>query len=241
MKLSVIIPALNEREHLPATFVALEEAGLAHEVITVDGGSTDGTQDWVRNHSTAYLIEAERGRGLQMNAGAQVASGDTLLFLHADCTVSPGAFKTIARVFGDDKVVGGCFRIGFAEQWPHPSALSLSLVACAINSRSSALKTATGDQAIFVRRSTYDAVGGFAFWPLFEDVDFVTRIKRLGEFVVSSPPVVISARRWLTCGVWRTTFLMGLLLAGYRVGIPPVRLKRWFSDMRPACREAKRA
>jgi len=175
-----------------------------------------------------------------LNVGAQAASGDTLLFLHADCILSPGAFDAIASALADDKVVGGCFRVGFAEQWPHPSSFSLSLVARAINWRSSALKTATGDQAIFVRRSIYDAVGGFASWPLFEDIDFATRIKRSGKFIVVSPPVVISARRWLTFGVWRTTFLMGLLLAGYRLGISPVRLKRWFSDMRPSCSEAKR-
>ena len=94
-------------------------------------------------------------------------------------------------------------------------------------------KTATGDQGIFVRREVYDAVGGFADWPLFEDVNFVTRVKRRGQFAIIRTPITISARRYLTNGPWRTTFLMYALRIGYWLGIPPTKLYGWFQDVRP--------
>ena len=101
-----------------------------------------------------------------------------------------------------------------------------------INGRTLLTRTATGDQAIFVRRSVYELVGGFATWPLFEDIDLVARIKKLGRFVALSGTVTISARRWVTYGIWRTTLMMYALRAGYYVGVSPFTLKRWFEDVR---------
>jgi hypothetical protein len=132
------------------------------------------------------------------------------------------------EALANDRVVGGCFLIRFAEQYPR----SLWLIALGINGRTLLTRTATGDQAIFVRRSAYELAGGFAPWPLFEDIDLVRRIKRLGRFVVQSSTVTISARRWVTHGVWRTTLMMYALRAGYYVGVSPFSLKRWFEDVR---------
>ena len=106
-------------------------------------------------------------------------------------------------------------------------------MARAINFRSRAARTATGDQGIFARRSAYEKIGGFKPWPLFEDIDFATRLKSQGKFMVLKPTLIISARRWKTYGVGRTTVLMGLLLFGYHLKISPARLKLWFSDMTP--------
>jgi rSAM/selenodomain-associated transferase 2 len=228
MKISVIIPALNERSHLPVTLAALTPMDFLHEVIVVDGGSTDGTREWLSQQPVSLVIDSERGRGAQLNAGARLATGDVLLFLHSDCLLPPDASLHIKEALAKDRAVGGCFLVRFAEQHPR----SLWLIALGINGRTLLTRTATGDQAIFVRRSAYELAGGFATWPLFEDIDLVTRIKRLGRFVVQTRTVTISARRWVTYGVWRTTLMMYALRAGYYVGVSPVKLKRWFEDVR---------
>ncbi len=228
MDLSVIIPVLNERHHLPATLSCLAEAKLTDDILVVDGGSADGTREWLNRQSIVRVIDSTRGRGAQLNAGAQVAAGDTLLFLHADCLPPPDAHKLIADALADDCVAGGCFEVSFAERKPQ----SLNLIAAGINARTRLTRTATGDQGIFVRRSVYERAGGLATWPLFEDVDFVSRLKRHGRFVVLPAAVTISARRWLRNGVWRTTFLMYALRAGFYVGLSPFTLKDWFEDVR---------
>jgi len=228
MNLSVIIPVLNERDCLPATLSYLAEANLTDDILVVDGGSGDGTREWLNRQSIARVIDAERGRGAQLNAGAQVTTGEALLFLHADCLPPPGAHNLIADALADDRLAGGCFEVSFAERRPQ----SLNVIAAGINARTRLTRTATGDQGIFVRRSVYERAGRLATWPLFEDVDFVSRLKRHGRFVVLPAAVTISARRWLQNGVWRTTFLMYALRAGFYVGLSPFTLKDWFEDVR---------
>lgn len=227
MKFSIIIPVLNERHCLPIMFAALRQLG-ADEVIVVDGGSTDGSREYLHQQASFRVIEAECGRGMQLNAGARIATGDVLLFLHCDCVLPQDSLQEIVRALASDTVAGGCFLVRFTEQNPG----SLRLVAWGINSRSRLTRTGTGDQAIFLRRSVYEALGGFAAWPLFEDIDLVARIKQRGRFVVLPKSATISARRWLTYGVWRTTLLMYALRAGYYAGVSPFRLKEWFDDIR---------
>jgi rSAM/selenodomain-associated transferase 2 len=219
---SIIIPALNERSNLPTTVASLP-AGV--EVLVVDGGSTDGTREWVLSKPYLRLLDAPRGRGPQLAAGAQAATGDILLFLHADCQLPKGALDTILAA----GATAGCFSVRFAESEP----FSLTATAWAINTHSRLTRTATGDQAIWCSRAAYNDLGGFSPWPLFEDVDFVDRLKRRGRFVVLPQKVTISARRWLTLGVGRTNLLMIVLWCGYRLGVPPTTLKRWFRDVRP--------
>jgi rSAM/selenodomain-associated transferase 2 len=220
-KVSVIIPALNERENLPH---ATRSAVGACEVLVVDGGSTDGTRAWAVSRPGVILLDAPRGRGPQLAAGASAATGDILLFLHADCQLPLGALDMIRA----SAATGGCFRVRFAESAPR----SLGRTAWAINLHSALTRTATGDQALWVRREVYHSLGGFSPWPLFEDVDFGDRLRRAGRFEVLPLEVTISARRWLTHGVGRTNLLMILLWIGYRLGVPPARLKRWFHDAR---------
>jgi len=229
MKLSVIIPVLNERTTLPDTLTHLESNRVAHEIIVVDGGSDDGTREWLATQSRARVVHSARGRGAQLNAGARQASGDTLLFLHGDCTLPHDAAARLKAALSSPAVVGGAFHVRFAGN----SSLTLRAVAAGINVRSSLRRSATGDQAIFVRRSIYDAVGGFAEWPLFEDVDFVTRIKRLGRFVVIPSQVPISPRRYLNRGIWSTVVLIHALRAAYWAGVSPFVLASWFTDVRP--------
>ena len=228
MKLSVIIPVLNERSLLPETLEALETVTSLHEIIVVDGGSTDGTREWLQKRSTVRALDAACGKGEQLNAGASLATGDTLLFLHADCRLPSDAGSAVERALGD-QVVAGCFRVRFAEARPH----SLGIVAAGINFRTALFRTATGDQAIFVRRDIFEKIGRFPDWPLFEDVDLVRRVKRAGKFAVLESRVTISARRYVSGGVFKTTLLMYVLRLGFWAGIPAVTLKRWFADVRP--------
>ena len=227
MQLSIVIPALNERVGLP-TVVATALAVAPSEIIVVDGGSDDGTCEWVRSMAALRLLESGRGRGPQLNAGGRAAGGEVLLFLHADCLLPLDAVAQIASALKNPHTAGGCFRVRFAERRPQ----SLNVVAGVINGHSRALRYATGDQAIFVRRAVFDAVGGFPAWPLFEDVEFARQVKRAGGFIVLPARVTLSARRWLARGVWRTSLLMLVLYAGYRLNVSPSRLKAWYDDVR---------
>lgn len=227
MKLSLIIPVLNERHYLPTMLATVTNLGL-HEVIVVDGGSTDGSREYLSKQQNALVIDAERGRGTQLNAGARIATGEVLVFLHCDCLLPTDGPQRIVQALANEQVVGGCFLVRFNKQ----KERSLRLVAWGINGRTRLTRTATGDQAIFVRRAVYEDIGGFAAWPLFEDIDLVARVKRRGRFVVLPVSVTISARRWITHGVWRTTLIMYALRFGYYAGISPFRLKGWFKDIR---------
>jgi len=228
LKLSVIIPALNELEQLPRTLARVEELQLADEIIIVDGGSTDGTREWLEHRAGIHVVDSVRGKGAQLSAGARTATGDALLFLHADCWLPSDAAGKLESALSPPQVVGGAFHVRFAEQHPW----LLRLVAAGINLRSSLRRSATGDQAIFVRRSAYEALGGFSPWPLFEDIDLVNRLKNLGRFVVLGSEVTISARRYLDHGILRTVLVIYVLRAGYWAGVSPMTLKKWFGDIR---------
>ena len=229
MQLSVIIPVLNEREQLPRTLAVLQASFYPHEIIVVDGGSTDGTREWLCKQPGLQVITTTRGRGHQLKVGANAATGDVLLFLHSDCLLGANSFSLIAKALLDPRTVGGAFVIRFAEA----RSRSLRLIAKGINARTRVTKTATGDQGIFVRRTVYEAVGGFADWPLFEDVSLVAKLKRMGNFAILREPIVISGRRYLANGPWRTTVLMYALRLGYWLGVHPQRLYQWFIDVRP--------
>lgn len=221
--LSVVVPVLNEAAHIERALAGLARACPGAEVIVVDGGSTDGTQDMVRRVPGVTLIEAARGRARQMNAGARIATGSALLFLHADTTLPPRAQAAIQDALRLPGVVGGRFDVRFDS--PRPI---FAVIAAMMNLRSRLTGICTGDQALFVGRRAYEALGGYADIPLMEDVDLSRRLKRQGWIACLRLRVVTSARKWEREGVLRTIGLMWILRFLHVVGVEPGRLHRWY-------------
>ena len=225
MKISVIVPVLNEEATIAATLGAL--AALApYEVIVVDGGSVDRTRD-IAARSGAQVLSAERGRARQMNRGAARASGEVLLFLHADTRLPDSAFSDIAAALNDPRCLGGRFDVELEG-----SHRMLKLVGALINYRSRITKVGTGDQAIFLRREIFLRMGGYPDIPLMEDIALCRALKRMGAVACLRSRVVTSARRWENDGVWRTIVRMWTLKLLYLAGVSPARLKQFYADTR---------
>lgn len=231
MRISVIVPVLNEREGLPSILEDLAGIADLFEIIIVDGGSTDGTRDALSAclRTNARVIESRRGRGNQLNAGAKAATGDVLVFLHADTRLPKCAMQQIEECLSQTDVVGGGFSVRFLEK----DLWILRAVEAGINFRTRFFRDPTGDQAIFCRQSAFEAIGGFAQWPIFEDVDLMRRLRRFGRCVIIRSPVITSARRYITRGVVRTAVLMWTLRIAYWLGVSPFQLHRWYTDVRP--------
>ena len=229
--ISVIMPVYEEESQIAATLNELKTRLGAEniELIVADGGSSVRTVDIARNFVGVRGGDCRRAnRGGQMNQGAQLATGKILLFLHADVRLPVNALRFIRQALADETIPGGCFQISF----PTGAKWSLRLVAWGINLRTRLFKTATGDQAIFVRRQIFDEIGGYETFPLMEDIALFNELKRRGKVVVLDQQVEISPRRWLRYGVWKTVVLMYLLRLGYWLGIHPATLKRFFLDVR---------
>ena len=227
MRLSIIIPVLNEEAALAAT-LAVARAGLGEddEIVVADGGSNDRTIE-IGRACGARIVECEAGRGRQMNAGCAQARGDLLLFLHADTLLPADYRRELEDLLRDPGVRWGRFDVDFDEGGP-----LLRLIAWLISRRSTLMRSATGDQAIFVRRDDFDAVGGYREALLFEDVDLARRLRACGRIGIPRSHAVTSARRWRNRGVWATTFRMWSLKSLYLLGVPAERLARHYRDER---------
>jgi rSAM/selenodomain-associated transferase 2 len=216
--LSIVLPVLNESAGIVAALDALAplRAGGA-EVIVVDGGSTDRSAELAAPFADRVL-EAPRGRARQMNAGAAVARGDVLLFLHADTRLPDGAKQVIAQSIAGGRRWGRFdVRIEGKSAW-------LPLVAAMMNRRSRLTGIATGDQAMFVSRTAFVAAGGFPDIPLMEDIELSGRLLRTGRPACLSARVTTSGRRWEAQGVWRTILRMWWLRLRFYLGADPRRL-----------------
>jgi rSAM/selenodomain-associated transferase 2 len=225
VRISVIIPILNEAKNIVATLQALLPLGPS-ELFIVDGGSSDDTRAICRQFNVEVLT-SPRGRAAQMNYGSRRATGDVLLFLHADTRLPPTAFNDIQAALSDPRFVGGRFDIQLdGDHW------MLRVIGATISLRSRLSKVGTGDQGIFVRREVFQRMGGFPEIPLMEDIALCRALKRLGEVACLRSKVITSARRWESDGVWRTIFRMWMLKSLYLMGVSPHRLKRYYSDGR---------
>ena len=218
-RLSVVIPALNEAAGMAATLQALAPlAARGAQLLVADGGSQDDTAA-LAQAGGAQVVKAPRGRALQMNAGAHQASGDILLFLHADTRLPPDADKLITQALAAGPCAWGRFDVRI-EGKPR----MLRVIAALMNRRSRWTGIATGDQALFMTRAAFDAVGGFPAQPLMEDIEMSMRLLKLSRPACLRARVVTSGRRWETRGVWRTVLLMWRLRLAYWRGAAPERL-----------------
>ncbi len=221
MKLSIIIPMLDEAASLPtllADLLPLVRRGC--EVILVDGGSTDGSAALARAAGFTVL-EAPRGRASQMNAGARQATGEVLLFLHADTRLPPGALHRVEHAMSQPHSQWGRFDVRIEGRSPW-----FPVIAALMNLRSRLSGIATGDQAIFVRRETFWQVGGYPDQALMEDIALSRALKQRTRPVCLRERVITSGRRWETHGVFRTVVLMWWLRLRYFFGANPEVLAR---------------
>lgn len=225
MRVSVVIPTLNEADTIERTLACVRQAGEC-EIIIVDGGSDDGTLEIVRK-SADRVLSAQRGRACQMNAGAQVATGETILFLHAD-TLPPAGFPhLIEQALTDPDVVGGRFDVDLdAPGWP------FRMIGALMNIRSRLTHIATGDQGIFVRRETFESIGGYPELDIMEDLELSRQLKRAGKVACLRNRVRTSARRWQKHGVTKTILIMWGLRLCHFFGIRPASLKAFYADTR---------
>jgi rSAM/selenodomain-associated transferase 2/rSAM/selenodomain-associated transferase 1 len=206
MKLSIVVPVLDEAERIHTALAPLQPFRTAgHELLVVDGGSRDGTFEAALPLADRVL-QAPRGRAVQMNVGASVATGDVLLFLHADCRLPPSADVAIAGALARGRAWGR-FDVTLDGD-----SRALPMVASFMNVRSAVTGICTGDQAMFVERATFDAIGGFPALPLMEDIAISRTLKRLaGPPARLTERVVASGRRWDTHGAWPTILSMWAL------------------------------
>ncbi len=232
MNIAVIIPVLNEQEALPGLLQALMPLGF-EEIIVVDGGSRDGTVDVARTLCELMadfhfrIMSGPCGRASQMNAGAGLASADILLFLHADTHLPHNARQAVECAMVDQQCVGGRFDVRFTRDtgcaW---------MVSRLMNLRSRLSGISTGDQTIFVRRSVFEHMGGFADIPLMEDIEFSRRLKRLGTIAALRDTVTTSFRRWEQHGPLRTIVRMWVFRFLYWLGWDPRRLQHYYDSVR---------
>jgi len=220
-KISVIIPTLNEVENLPNAIASIQPQTNI-EVIVVDGGSEDGTIELAKSLGVK-VISSPPGRARQMNTGALAASGEILLFLHADTQLPSGFDVMIPMALLQPGVVAGAFTLQIdAPLW------GLRLVEWGVKWRSHFWQLPYGDQAIFVTANIFTARGGFPQLPIMEDFELIQQLKRLGKVTIIPAPVITSPRRWLQRGIIQTTLLNQIVIIAYLLGVTPEQILRWY-------------
>ena len=230
-QISVVLPVLNEETRIADQLADLTARTDLSEIVVVDGGSDDRTAEIVRGFATVRLLAGPRGRGTQMNRGAEVATGDVFLFLHADVRLPSDAGRRIRDSLADPGVVGGAFRtrtVPDAEaRWPRLLAPLLRLA----DLRSRFTSIPYGDQALFVRADVFRKAGGFPEIPIMEDVELSRRLRRLGRLDRVPAVVTVSGRRFLARPIY-SALMMRSLPWLFRLGVPPSFLARLYGQPR---------
>ena len=217
-RISVIIPVLNEAENIAATIASTKNV----EVIVVDGGSQDSTVQIAKELGVKVVLFNTANRAQQMNAGAQTATGEILLFLHAD-TRLPIQFDTMVYQAITSNVAAGAFALRI------DSALwRLRLVEMSVNMRSRIFALPYGDQAIFLKAQLFHELDGFADLPIMEDFELICRLRRRGRIAIISTPVITSKRRWQKLGIMQTIFINQVAIIAYLLRISPQKIAAWY-------------
>lgn len=222
MRCSIIVPTLNEAAAIEASLRRLDVL-RAHEVIVGDGGSEDGTVELARRY--AKVVNGRRGRGPQLNAAAAQATGDTFLIVHADVRLPRNALTAVEQALADPGTVGGYFRVRFGRG-PHDAFLA------AFYDLLRRTGVVYGDACVFVRRATFERMGGFRDYPIMEDVNLVSRMRTQGRVVALPQVVRPSSRRWERDGRWRSWASWCGIMALYGLGVSPRFLGRLYRQVR---------
>jgi len=220
--ISIIVPALNEAQNIPATLAGLQNCGEV-EIIVVDGGSHDRTAA-IAASLGARVITTAPCRSLQMNAGAAAARGEVLLFLHADTRLPKDFIPSVMTAVSRKGFCAGAFALRIDSP-----LRALRFIEHMANLRARCLQLPYGDQALFMRRETFNAVGGFPQLPIMEDFELLRRLKRRGKIVLLPQAVLTSPRRWLKIGILKTWLINQTIVLAYCLGVAPQRLERWYS------------
>ena len=223
MKISVIIPTLNEESHIEKTLQSVIKQAGDYELFIVDGGSTDNTIAIAKRYTS--VIDSKRGRAIQMNAGASLCKGDILLFLHADTLLPDDAFRELRKRMRDDTVSGGSFYIAF-------DADNFILRGISFITRFNFRLFHFGDQGIFVRRDVFQKLHGYKDMPIMEDYDFYKRLRKQGKVILVRMPVISSARRFIKKGVIRQLLINKFVVLAYWAGVDIQTINRFYDDMR---------
>ncbi|MCK5506026.1 MAG: TIGR04283 family arsenosugar biosynthesis glycosyltransferase [Thermodesulfovibrionia bacterium] len=225
-KITIVMPVLNEARTLYATLSRLR-LSRDEELIVVDGGSTDESVSIAREFTDKVFV-TETGRARVMNYGAERATGEILLFLHADCQLPQRAFRIIRTALGNNGVAAGAFDLGISNP-----KFRFRIIELGANLRSRVTSVPYGDQGIFLRKEVFNHIGGFADIPLMEDIELSRRLKETGKIVFVRPPMMVSARRWLEEGAIYTTVKDWALALSYSfLKTSPERLIKYYKQIR---------
>ncbi|MBU0484560.1 MAG: TIGR04283 family arsenosugar biosynthesis glycosyltransferase [Proteobacteria bacterium] len=221
--ISIIIPAINEEANIAAAIKAAAQGPVA-EIIVVDGGSTDQTITNAKR-AGAMVLSAPPGRANQMNTGARAATGDILLFLHADTILPLGFGPQVRDALNNHEIMAGAFRLKIED-----TATGIRCIEMMANFRAKYLQMPYGDQAIFIRTEIFQRAGGFPEQPFLEDFALIRKLRRQGKIALLEMAVRTSARRWQDLGVVRTTLINQLVIIGYFLGVSPDSLRKLYRN-----------
>lgn len=223
LRLSVIVPAWNDDANLTRLLPELVRLNALHEVIVADASPHPAAADAARITGVIYLPAPQPNRGAQMNLAAENATGDVLVFHHADSILTAAHVAAIQQALRNPEIIGGAFYRKFDGR--HPRLVWFEAAGRFLTRHGGSF---FGDQSVFVRRETFRALGGFAPIPLMEDMEFSRRLRRAGQVAVLDPPLQSSTRRHLGRGPWRTSLQNGLFIVLYKCGLSPAHLHRWY-------------